>query len=72
MGSAYLYAPNQVATRAPFCRELCASLPDSTHHWIVGGDFNMVEYLSNRRWGNPFFIHGHKLASWELLFNCSN
>ncbi|KAH7277724.1 hypothetical protein KP509_38G003900, partial [Ceratopteris richardii] len=66
-GIVNIYAPKQEAERAPFWRELYSCLPNSVEHWIVGGDFNMVESLDDRRGGNPTSIHGHELATWELL-----
>jgi hypothetical protein len=62
-----IYAPNQASARAHFWDTLVSILPDSIEHWIVGGDFNMLEVPADRVGGNAITVHGRELAAWERL-----
>ena len=43
-----MYAPNHASARARFWDEIADQLPRSVEHWIVGGDFNMIEDVNDR------------------------
>jgi hypothetical protein len=76
-----IYAPNQASARAQFWDTLVSILPESIEHWIVGGDFNMLEVPTDRVGGdfnmlevptdrvggNAITMHGRELVAWERL-----
>ena len=62
-----LYAPNHSSSRAQFWESLLLYMPNTIDHWIIGGDFNMLEDPSDRIGGSFATIHGRELAAWERL-----
>ena len=62
-----IYAPNQPSAHALFWETVTIALPNSIDHWIVGGDFNMLETPLDRVGGSSTSIHRRELATWERL-----
>jgi exonuclease III len=62
-----IYAPNQSSKRAIFWDNLEQALPSTIEHWIMGGDFNMIEEPIDREGGSLSTIQGRELAAWEKL-----
>ena len=62
IGLLNVYAPNHASARATFWLQICESLPQADS-WCVGGDFNMLETVENRRGGSQTTVHGSELAA---------
>ena len=60
-----MYAPNHASARARFWDEIAAQLARPVEHWIVGGDFNMIEDVNDHIGGSTTTVHGRELAAWE-------
>ena len=61
-----VYAPNQLGEMVTFWTWLSSELLD-IENWLLGGDFNMIEMVSDRCGGGNTTVHGHELACWERL-----
>ena len=64
-----IYAPNLRGDCILLWKELLswAHLADS---WVIGGDFNMVDFFVNKKGGREGGIHPLKRAAWDaFLFN---
>ena len=66
VGMLNIYAPNHASARARFWEQILEALP-RVDAWCVGGDFNMIEDMYDRRGGSLTTVHGSELASWERL-----
>ena len=66
VGLLNIYAPNHASARAVFWEQILAALP-RVDSWCVGGDFNMIEDVQDRRGGSLTTVHGAELAAWERL-----
>lgn len=64
MGFLGIYAPNSSSERASMWRELTSCI-DSSFHWIVGGDFNMIESNQDQIGGNCTTIAGSERRAWQ-------
>ena len=62
-----LYAPNHSSSHAQFWESLLLYMPNTIDHWIIGGDFNMLEDPADRTGGSFATIHGREWAAWERL-----
>jgi hypothetical protein len=62
-----IYAPNQASAHAQFWDTLVPVLSESIEHWIIGGDFNMLEVPTDRVGGNTITVHVRELVAWERL-----
>ena len=58
-----IYAPNHSFECAVFWDTLEEAVPTSIEHWIMGGDFNMLEDPMDRSGGSLATIQGRKLAT---------
>ena len=61
VGLLNLYASNHASARATFWFQISESLPRA-NAWCVGGDFNMLETVEDRRGGSQTTVHGSELA----------
>lgn len=66
LGFLGIYAPNSSGERAALWRELSTCI-DSSHRWIVGGDFNMIEATSDQIGGLGTTIAGSERRAWQHL-----
>lgn len=66
LGFLNVYAPNHASARGGFWTQIADAIPHADA-WCVGGDFNMLESLDDRRGGSGTTIHGAELAAWEGL-----
>ena len=65
-----MYAPNHALAHVEFWVQIVDSIP-LVGAWCMGGDFNMLESLDDRKGGSLTTTHGAELAAWErLCFHC--
>ena len=57
-----MYDPSHVSTRAHFWEQILEALLKADA-WCVGGDFNMIEDMYDRRGGSLTTVHAFELAA---------
>lgn len=63
----YIYAYNFRGSRARLWNKIC-TFPLPQANWILGGDFNMIEQLSNKMSGQATTGRGQReLTAWSAL-----
>ena len=58
-----IYAPNHSSSRPQFWNSLLLSMSNTLDHWIIGGDFNMLEDPYARISGSLATIDERELAA---------
>lgn len=66
LGVISIYAPNKSKLRKALWNELAETL-DSSHTWVVAGDFNMVKNAPDRRGGSGRILDGAEKRAWKLV-----